>query len=88
MWDKSWPRGAMREFVCEKVKKAKWTKDEIIESIYKEFPDCRPTIPESYLRHGMYGKGKDALRFRYKIIEGKDGIIRFDFSQPTGRQGW
>ena len=88
MWGKSWKRGVMREFVCDRVKEAKWTKNEIIEAIYKEFPDCQPKVPELYLRHGMNGTGKDALRFRYKIIEDKDGIIKFDFNQPSGRQGW
>ena len=35
MWGKSWKRGVMREFVCDRVKEAKWTKNEIIEAIYK-----------------------------------------------------
>ena len=88
MSEKSWVKGAMREFVCERVKEEKWTKNEIIEAIYKKFLDCQPRVPEQYLIHGMKGKEKDALRFRYKIIEDKDGIIKFDFNQPSGRQGW
>jgi hypothetical protein len=88
MWANGKPRGAMQRFVCEKVKESKWTKEEIIKATYAEFPDCRPQVPEQYLRHGMYGKEKDALRFRYKIVEDPNGIIRFDLNQPTGRTGW
>ena len=79
-------RGAIRLYIIDLLDAAKYTRKEIISMARKEFPACKPSVASLYIGHGMNGKGSDAKRLPFRVVE-INNILSFDKTQPAGSWG-
>jgi len=91
IWQNGLGRGGMKGYVTNCIESEAYTKKEIISMTLNQFPDASSKVPGMYIGHGMKGKGKDAKRFPFKIVErttetGKI-VLAFDKDLPSGSWG-